>query len=248
VRLTHMTRYVVAAGAVAAPLAICAPAAAATGSGFGSAYALAATGPVKIAPVSLVPATSAQQPTRRSLVELPPNSVVEASALNAAAWAGHGRASVADLKVYKALLTASVINAKCENKNAVAHLTEAVLNGKKLAVTPRPNTTIAVPNAKTGALPQLVKVILNKQVHNADGSLTVTAIELSVSLAGKTETISIASATCGRKASGHPGGPESGPPTGPAAPAAPSAGTDTSGSAGAAPAPTPVAGDLPVTG
>jgi hypothetical protein len=246
--LTHKTRYAVAAGAVAVPLAICAPPSHAAANGSGSAYALAAAGPVNIAPIPLVPATTASQPTRRSVVTVAPNPVVEASALNAAAWAGHARASVADLKLYKVMLTASVVNAKCANGKGTARLVEAVLNGRKLEVRPRPNTTIAVPPAQSGALPQIVKVVLNKQVDNRDGSRTITAIELTVSLgAGKTETVSIASATCGRTAPEEPP-PSSGGPVGPTDPADPEASTGTTGSTGAAPAPTPVAGDLPVTG
>src|SRR5262245_11295022 len=101
-----MTRYAITAGVMVTPLVISAPAAYADATGTGSAYALAATGPVPIAPVSVVATTSAQQPTHKTLSELPPNTVADASVLNAVAWAGNGQASVTELKLYKAGLEA----------------------------------------------------------------------------------------------------------------------------------------------
>jgi hypothetical protein len=221
VRLTQVAKYAVVAGAVVTPLAISAPASNASIDGMGSAYALAATGPVPIAPISLVHVSSGQQPTHKSLVEVPPNPVLEARLLNAAAAPGFARASVADLKLIKAGLAASLISAKCTPHGGKSSLVKAVLNGKKLDVSVPPNTTIAVAPEEAGGLPQVVKVVLNKQVHNPDGSLTVTGIEASVSLGpGKTETLSIASATCGFAEHGGE----------------------------TAPQPTPVPGDFPVTG
>jgi hypothetical protein len=92
----------------------------------------------------------------------PPNPLASAGVLNVSAWAGHGRASVADVKLAKAGLSASAITAKCENNNGVSQLTRAVLAGHKLAVDARPNSTITVPVQGLGS----VSVVPNKQVRN----------------------------------------------------------------------------------
>jgi hypothetical protein len=240
VRLTQVTRYAAVAGAVLTPLMMSAPAShAGTGGGYGSAYALAATGAVPLGPVSAVEAGPGQEPVRKSLVELPPNPILEASILNAAAAPGHARASVADLRLPQAGLSASLITAKCVKGHGDSALVKVVLHGKKLAVSARPNTTISVAPEKVGVAPQVVKVVINKQGHNSDGTLTVTALEVSLALpAGKTETISIASATCGAKPD------HATPPSGPNTPSNPPSEKEP----GTAPEPTPVPGDLPVTG
>lgn len=236
-RLTHVTKYAAVAGAVVTPLMLSAPASSASPYATGSAYGLAATGAVNIAPVPLAQAGSG--PARKSLVKLSPNPVLAASALNAAAAPGHARASVVDLKLHQVGLTASLITAKCTNGNGRSSLVKAVLGGRKLPVSASPNTVIAVAPEKAGVAPHIVRVVINKQVHNPDRTLTVTAIEVSLSLgAGKIETVSIASATCGAKSN------EAAPPSGPAAPSSPPAAE----APGTAPKPTPVPGDLPVTG
>ncbi len=240
-RLTHLTTYTAAACAVVAPLVIWAPASHASTNATGSAFGVSATGPVAIPPTPFVPPTSSSRPVRKSLAEVPANPLVRASVLSAAAWAGHGRASVADLKLARAGLTADLITAKCENGNGVSHLTKVVLNGRTLAVRPRPNSAVVVQLDKIGT----ATVTLNKQVRNPDGGLTVTAVEVSLPLgAGQTETVSIASVTCGRATSGEPTPPDGRNPSASPAPTA-----STPGAApGVAPAPTPVPGDLPVTG
>jgi hypothetical protein len=238
VRLRHVTKYV-AVAAVVTPVTIFAPASSASADGTGSAYGLSATGAVRVAPVPLVHATPGHKPTRKSLVELAPNPVLAASALNAAAAPGQSRASVADLKLHQVGLTASLITATCTNGHGRSSLVNVVLNGRKLAVGAAPNTVIAVAPKNVGVAPHIVKVVINKQVRNPDSTLTVTAVEVSVSLgAGKLETVNIASATCGTK----PGEPA--PPSAPATPSSPPSAENP----GTAPAPTPVPGDLPVTG
>lgn len=241
-RLTHVTKYAAVAGAVMAPLMASATASYATTDGTGSAYALAATGLVRIGPISEVHA--GQPPTHKSLAELAPNPVLSASVLNAAAAPGWARASVVDLKLRQVGLSASLITAECKAGTGRSSLVDAVLNGRKLSVGAAPNTTIAVAPEQAGVGPHIVKVVINKQVHNADKSLTVTAVEVTLSLgAGKQlETVSVSSASCGAK----PG--EAAPPSGPAAPPSSPPASQPPGSAPAAPAPTPVPGDLPVTG
>ena len=217
-RLTHLSKYAAIAGALAAPLALAAPASA-TGGGTGSAYGLAASG---LVPIPATPAVSSStQPSRKSLFELPPNPLISLKVLHVAATPGHARASVVDLKIVKAALRASLVTAKCDNGMGSSHLAKVSLGGRKLAVEAAPNSSIAIPVTGLGT----VSVTINKQVHNSDGTLTVTALELKLPL-GPTngETVSISSATCS-------GAPSTEPPGG-----------------GEAPTPSPVPSDLPVTG
>jgi hypothetical protein len=232
-RLTQLTKAVAIASVIAAPLAVAAPAASA-GTEASSAFGISATGAVPIPPVPAV-SSSASQPTRKSLLEVPANPLLQASVLATAASAGHARASVTDLKVAKIGLAAHLITSKCENGSGSSTLIKVVLNGRVLKAGAQPNTTATVGLGTLGS----ASVVINKQVRDADGRLTVTALELSVPLGpGKFETISISSATCGRSAEAptQPGLPSQTPAPSPSTPP------------GAAPVPTPVTGDLPVTG
>jgi hypothetical protein len=216
-RLTQLTKITTVAGVLAAPLAVAGPASSATTGAPDSAYGIAATGLVPIAP--LPSATSASQPNHKSLLELPANPLVQAKVLSAAATPGKARASVADLRVAQIALSAHLITAKCVNGKGNSLLTKVVLNGQVLKTGAAPNSAVTVGLDKLGS----ASVIVNKQVRDSYGRLTVTAVELSVPLGpGKVTTISIASATCGAMTA----------PTPP----------------GAAPVPTPVTGNLPVTG
>ncbi|MFG2087036.1 MULTISPECIES: hypothetical protein [unclassified Spirillospora] len=239
-RLQALTKCVATVGALALPFAVAVPAASATSGGAGSAFAVSASGPIAIPATPSVTST-AQKPERKSVAELPANPLVQAGVLNAAAWSGHARASVADLKIAKLGLSASAVTAKCENGNGVSHLVKASLNGKKLKAAATPNSSVKVDLPSLGN----ATVTLNRHVRDKDGSLTITAIEVSLVVAGKTQTISIASVTCG-KDGGKPGEPsDPGKPGGdPSASPAPAP----SGPPSAAPVPTPVTGDLPVTG
>jgi hypothetical protein len=229
-RLTHLAITAAVAGAMATPLTLAAPASA-TADGSASAFGIAASGLVKIPPTPAV--SSSGKPSHKSLIELPANPLIAAGVLNADAWAGNSRASVVDVRLAKIGLTAEVISAKCENGAGVSHLTKVVVNGKQLAVSPAPNSGIAVDLAGIGQ----VGLTLNKQVRNPNGSLTVTAVEVNLGLGhGKLQTVSISSATCGG-GSDEPSTPGTPTPT-------PPMGTPP----GEAPAPTPVTGDLPVTG
>src|SRR5690348_6475507 len=106
-RSIHLTRSAVLAGVIAAPLAVAAAPASHAAAGHGSAYAVSAAGPVAIPATPAVTASGA--PARRSVAELSGNPLVSASVLTAAAAAGRGRASVADLRVAKAALTAEAV-------------------------------------------------------------------------------------------------------------------------------------------
>ncbi|NDU74954.1 hypothetical protein GWI34_20315 [Actinomadura sp. DSM 109109] len=239
-RLKALTRCAAVAGALALPFALPAPASAATPGGAGSAVALSATGAVAVPPTSAV-TSAGQRPTTKSLAELPANPLVEARLLNGSAWAGHGRASVADLRIAKLGLSAHAVTARCENGTGGSHLAGAKLGTRELHAAAAPNTVVATDLKGLGA----VTVTLNKQVRGQDGNLTVTAIEVAATLAGKTQTISIASVNCGKTGGGggQPGGP--GQPSQPPEPGTPSA---PPAPPGEAPVPTPVPGDLPVTG
>jgi hypothetical protein len=230
-----LTRYAAIAGALATPLALMAPASAATG-GAGAAYGVAATGLVNIPQTPAV--TSTSQPNDKSLAELPPNPLVSLKVLHVTAAPGKARASVVDLKVAQAALTAHLVTAKCVAGKGASHLVKASLAGHRLAVDAAPNSTVAVPVTGLGT----VSVVLNKQVHDAAGNLVVTAIEVNLPVgAGKAQTISISSATC---SGDMPGGPGNTPGSPTPTPTPTSPGTPP----GEAPAPTPVPGDIPVTG
>jgi hypothetical protein len=240
VRLQALTKCAAVAGALALPFGLSAAPASATPiaspGGVGSAVAVSATGSVVVPPTSSV-ASSAQRPVRRSAAELPANPLVEARLLNGAAWAGHGRASVADVRVARLGLSAHAVTARCENGTGASSVAKAALGTRTLRIGATPNTTVTTDLKGLGA----VTVTLNKQVRGHDGNLTVTAIEVSATLAGKTQTISIASATCGKGG----GGGQPGEPSQPSQPGKP---TPSPTPPGEAPAPTPVPGDLPVTG
>ena len=238
-RLTQATRYAAIAGALATPLAFAVPASAATGGG-DSAFGLSASGLVNIPPTPAV--SSAARPHDKSLVTLPANPLVQLKVLHVTAKNGHARASVVDLKVAKARLSAHLITARCDSGRGSSHLVKASLAGRRLAVDAAPNSSVSVPVQGLGT----ASVVLNKQVRNPDGGLTVTAIEISLPLGpGRAQTIDISSATCGGGSVGAPGGPGSpGSPNPSPTPSSPGSSTPP----GQAPAPTPVPGNLPVTG
>lgn len=228
-RLMTLTASAAIAGAIAVPAALAATASASPATGTASAFGLSATGLVNIPQTPAVTSSSGAQ--NKSLAELPPNPLVELKVLHTSAAGASSRASVVDLKVVKAALSAHLITSKCVAGKGSSHLVKASVAGHRLAADAAPNSTITVPVQGVGS----VSVVLNKQVHNADGSLTVTAVEVKLGLAtGKAQTIDISSATCsaGQAAPPHQPAPtptQSTPP-------------------GQAPVPTPVPSDLPVTG
>jgi hypothetical protein len=226
----HLTKYAAIAGVLAIPLAVAAPASATSG-GTGSAFGISASGLVNIPQTPAV--TSSAQPSHKSLVELPGNPLVQLSILRTQATPGHSEASVVDLKVAKvvpssqlplssrAVLSAKLITARCNGGAGSSKLVDVKLAGESLLKAgTSPNSTLTVPVQGLGG----VQVTINKQVRNADGSLTVTALELAVQALGKTQQIDISSATCSAGESTNPTPP------------------------GEAPKPTPVPSDLPVTG
>jgi hypothetical protein len=71
------------------------------------------------------------------------------------------------------------------------------LGDTKLVAAPAPNTTVDIPGPVPGG-PALGKLVLNEQVKNADGSLTLYAAHLNVERGplGSTEAV-LGAATCG---------------------------------------------------
>jgi hypothetical protein len=241
VRLKHATKYAGRAGAVAVPAtalvatalvttsmmttAGASPSTART-SGLSSAFGVSATGLVNVPQIPQV--SSATGPRDKSLVELPPNPLVKLKVLHTSAATARSRASVVDLRIAQAALTAHLVTAKCSSGQGSSHLVKASLAGHRLAVDAAPNTALSVPIAGVGT----ASVTLNKQARNADGSLTVTAIEVKLALAtGQAQAIDISSATCSAAQAPTPPTP-----------------TPTSTPPGQAPAPSPIPTDLPVTG
>ncbi|MCW2904470.1 MAG: hypothetical protein JWO67_6735 [Streptosporangiaceae bacterium] len=224
-RLSHLTKAAAVAGVIAAPLAFsAAPSFAATTGSPSSAFGIEATGLVNI------PATpSVQSPASKSVLQLPANPLLKASVLKAAARPGHAKASVVSLNLIPARIKAEVITAACTNGVGNSKLVNVVIAGEKLPVKASPNTNLNIGLGKAGS----VDVTINKQVKTSDGRLSVTALELAVNLAGKVQTVSIAGATCGNG---------NGMETPPVTPPAQKPPTNT------APVPTPIKGDLPVTG
>jgi hypothetical protein len=149
---------------------------------------------------------------------------VRFSVLRTRAVPGHSEASVVDLKIAKAaispkaVLSAKLITARCDDGGGSSRLVDVRLAGRGIQAGASPNSRITVPIEGLGA----VQVTINKQVHNSDGSVTITALELAVQALGKSQTIDISSATCAAAAA--------------------------SGDGNEAPTPSPVPSNLPVTG
>ncbi|MBA9003220.1 choice-of-anchor P family protein [Thermomonospora cellulosilytica] len=232
------------AGLVAAPLVVAATPAYAAPGGKGSAHAVTATGLVNI-PATPAVASSARRPVSKSVAELPANPLVRASVLSAAAGAGQARAGVADLAIARLGLTAEAVTAKCVNGRGVSNLAKVVLRGERLRAAAAPNTGLTVGLDGVGT----ASVVLNKQVRRPGGGLTVTAIEVTLPpVAGKTQTISIASATCAPGGGKSPAPTPTGPDRTPPVKGTPTAKPSPSVPVVQAPSPKPVPGDLPVTG
>ncbi|MGI5166420.1 choice-of-anchor P family protein [Spirillospora sp. CA-253888] len=253
-RLVQVSVIVMAAGVLAA-----APAAAETGGddsaaratasvarsgGPGaSAFGLGATGPVRVPQVPAVSSSAGE--VAKSLVREDRTKLVKAAALDVRAQHDRARSQVADLRVPSAGLRAEAVTARCLAGRGAASLADAVVAGRPLAVAPPPNTTIPVDLPELGR----ASVVMNKQQRLPDGRLNVTALEVNLPLGqGRTESIRVASATCGR-AAGRPEGPKGpqGPhePKGPKGPRGPQKPAQQHAEA---PVPTPVKGDLAVTG
>jgi hypothetical protein len=228
-----------------------------------SATALSAAGLIKIDPTPSV--NDSEGFSQKSFAKFAlPGGVVAANVLNAQAGAGQARASILDVsvnlsllggKLTKPMLTATAIEAKCVDGKVSSSLAKASIGDQKLDVAVPANTVVGVPG--------LASVTLNKQTTNKNGSVTVTALEVSVDGIQKIE---LASVTCAAGPGGGTGTPTT-KPTASTSPTAPTgtktstpAASTTAGNGGATPAgdkpdakgnapvPTPVKSHLDVTG
>jgi hypothetical protein len=193
-------KYAAIVGAIMAPVTTVAAVgtASAHGGGVGrsSAFGISANGLLNIPQTPAV--SSASRPKTSSLVSLPGNPLVRLSVLRAHAAPGRAEASVVDLKIAKAaispkaILSAKLISARCEDGDGVSRLVDVRLAGRRIQAAATPNSTLTVPiDGLAGA-----RLTINKQVRNPDGTLSVTALELAIQALGQSQTIDISSATC----------------------------------------------------
>lgn len=168
------------------------PASASTDTG-GSAFGIAAHGPITIKPVPSV-LTSTTEIVRKNLLrERGVGQLLTASVMSVAASPDHATSSVADLNGLRSQLRADAIAAQCHNGQGGVQLTHATIAGKALEVSPAPNTRLPITLDTLGT----VALTLNKQAVQPNGGLTVTAVAVTLPLGGgRSQTIDIASATC----------------------------------------------------
>ncbi|WP_168200960.1 choice-of-anchor P family protein [Allokutzneria sp. NRRL B-24872] len=245
-----------ALAALAAAGLVAAPAASATPSAAGEAFALSAKGLINIDPLPQVNGKNGYD--HKKVVEIPAKSV-QVKALEAEAGKHNAKATVVNLSVDLGLdllkelklgggqlLNAQVITAKCDKTGVSSSLVGAKLLGKPLDVAVPANTGIEVPG--------LAKVMLNEQVKNKNGTTTVNAISIKVS---ELQKITVASATCAAGKDGGDGGSTTTKPSTstskPGTSTSPSSGTSTTtassgGNGGVAPRPVPAPAQLDVTG
>jgi hypothetical protein len=225
---------------LAGPLLAATPADAAGGSAAGevsSAYGIYAGGLLNFPARPSV--TSVSGPGEMSAA-LPKNPVLNLALFTVTARRYHASArvlnlAVADPELKKAhqntgLLGAKAISAQCDNGVGSAHLADITLAGHTVPIAGPPNTDFVVPAEGFG-----LRVTPNKQIHNADGTLTVIGLQLDVSIGRSVQTINIASTTCGR-----PGGGPAPTPTIPGVNAAEAAKPQQQPQLGEAPQPVPV--------
>lgn len=153
-----------------------------------SAYAISASGLLDIDPLPAGVESVDGEPVSKEVLGLGERtSDAEADGifvgvLNASAQAGRSEASVARVELLN-ILRADLIRTHCEDADpdlSGLQIVNGTLLGQPLPETPVPNTEIN--------LSPLATVVFNDQVRNADGSLTVTGVELKV-LPGRGDAI-----------------------------------------------------------
>src|SRR5689334_9141915 len=137
---------VLAAAAPAIALGIVIPASATNGGGVSSAYGLAASGLINLPRTPAV--SSGVHPNAKSLVSLPANPLVMFSVLRSKAVAGHSEASVVGLRIAqaaisrKAVLSAKLITARCDDGDGTSRLVDVKLAGHGIQAGASPNSSI----------------------------------------------------------------------------------------------------------
>jgi hypothetical protein len=142
-----------------------------------------------------------------TLATVPASPVLTAKALRArtsgdpAAGTSTATGEAADVQVAPAAVGPSVVSAQAvsatctatpDGATGSATLAAGAINGAPIAsATPGPNTIVTVPG--------VARVALNEQINNADGSLTVNALHVTL-LNGDGADVIVGSATCGPNA------------------------------------------------
>lgn len=232
--LLRLLRTSGAVGVAAIPMLVMAvtPADAVTGPGEGSAYGASATvsvlaGVLSPAGITIdtgrLAATNTAGPRSASAVDATFEGLISAKVITSSAshdkTPGNVTASAKLVRVALPVLaalaghtpTASLINSRCHASSS------GITGGSDLAdldLGRIGHVSVATPNLKIG-IPGVLQVIANEQIHNADGSLTVNALDITLlggSLTGAVGSghIVLASSTCA-PAAAQPGG--SGPTT-----------------------------------
>lgn len=160
-----------------------------------SAFGVAAAGPLAIPALPAVQSVDGR-PTRLNLVNHSTDKLVKATVLAVVAREGKARSSAASVDALESGITADAITARCSRGAGSAKVAGLVVDGARIDVSPSANTTVPLRVEGLGT----ISVTLNKQQRHRDGSLTVTGLSLAVPLGGRTETINLASVTCGRQA------------------------------------------------
>lgn len=120
--------------------------------------------------------------------------VTSESTLNEDTGGVHARAGLADVGIGLPALKGAIgaVNATCDATPAgttgSASIANAELPGVSVPVNPAPNTTIALPS---------VTLVVNEQIRNPDGSLTVNGVHLEPDAPAGRGDIILAHARCG---------------------------------------------------
>ncbi len=183
----------------AASLAFAAPASASPGL-HNTAEGIIAQGAIEAGPFAA--SNFPDGPFEDTLVDATVPGLVSSKTITTEAGDRNARASVEDLSVTLddgVVLTASAVSSQCAYDPETQSLTgsSSIADGSvaiaglpapiTLSATPAPNTTVA-------GIPGLIEVVLNRQVTNEDGSLTVQAIY--VNLGEGEQVIIVAQSTC----------------------------------------------------
>lgn len=238
--------------AAASAVAVSTPAAAADKhpAGMSSAYgikadlAVAGTPLLDVGPIPYVQSKGQKQ--EETVVEIPAQPLLNLKVLTTKAHGAQAEAKLVELRALHQMLKADLLVAKCKGGEGSSTLAKVSVGGKTLVgkqAQPKPNTTVRIPPEQLKQLEQVAAatVTLNKQVETDNGGIKVTALELKADLVSgtATKTVSVSSVKCSgagdssTEPPSYDGPKDDGPKKdGP----------------GKAPKPTPVTGNLPVTG
>ncbi|MFI6295777.1 choice-of-anchor P family protein [Nonomuraea sp. NPDC050790] len=162
-----------------------------------SAFGLAATDLLGIAPMPAV-RSEGGRPARMSVTEQPENKLINAEALEVNAQGDRADSKAVGVKGLERRFTADAVQVQCSGGQGRANMVGAVVDGTEVGSAPPPNTAVPVRLKGYGT----ATVTLNKQQRNADGGMTITGVSVAVPVGdGQYRTVDLASATCGGAAS-----------------------------------------------